>query len=101
MSEINVKTKSGNVSGFCDPKFQNVAAEFVKNFEDRGEIGASVSLNVEGETLLDLWGGYSDADTKTPWGETRYHWFFLAPKQQQHCARIGLLTRVKWSWMQK
>ena len=67
MSKINVKTKTGTVSGFCDPKFQNVAEEFVKNFEARGEIGASVSINVEGETLLDLWGGYSDPDTKSPW----------------------------------
>jgi CubicO group peptidase (beta-lactamase class C family) len=58
MPEIKVKSKAVTVSGFCDPKFQNVADEFIKNFEDRGEIGASVSLNVEGETLLDLWGGY-------------------------------------------
>jgi len=67
MSEMNVTTKTGTVSGFCDPKFQHVAEEFVKNFEDRGEVGASVSLNVEGETLVDLWGGYIDPATKSPW----------------------------------
>ena len=50
MSDFNVKTNVGIVSGFCDPKFLNVAEEFVRNFEKRGEIGASVSLNLEGET---------------------------------------------------
>ena len=80
MSKIDVKTKSGRVSGFCDPKFHHVAEEFVKNFEVRGEIGASVSLNVEGETLVDLWGGYSEPDTKTPWAKDTLSLVFSCTK---------------------
>lgn len=80
MSKIDVKTKSGRVSGFCDPKFHHVAEEFVKNFEVRGEIGASVSLNVEGETLVDLWGGYSDPDTKTAWAKDTLSLVFSCTK---------------------
>jgi CubicO group peptidase (beta-lactamase class C family) len=67
MSELNVITKTGIVRGFCDPSFQNVAEEFINNFEMRGEVGASVSLNLEGETLVDLWGGYRDPAAKLPW----------------------------------
>lgn len=69
MTNISESTKSGTVSGYCDPKFQSVAEEFIKNFSERGEIGASVSLNVEGEKLLDLWGGYRNPETKAPWQE--------------------------------
>ena len=67
MPEFNVTTKTGVVSGFYDPKFQNVADEFVNNFEERGEIGASIALNVEGEAVVDLWGGYRDPVSKAPW----------------------------------
>lgn len=67
MPEVNVKTKMGVVSGFYDPKFQNIVDEFVNNFEERGEVGASVSLNIEGETLVDLWGGYRDPASRAPW----------------------------------
>jgi CubicO group peptidase (beta-lactamase class C family) len=67
MADINITTKAGTISGFCDQQFEDVAAEFVKNFEERGEVGASVCLNVEGQTLLDLWGGYADPMTQSPW----------------------------------
>jgi CubicO group peptidase (beta-lactamase class C family) len=80
MPQMNVKTKSGNVSGFYDPKFQDVAEEFVKNFELRGEVGASVCLNVEGETLLDLWGGYRDPAAQTPWGKDTLSLVFSCTK---------------------
>lgn len=57
MQKIERNTTRGLVYGFCDPKFAGVAEAFVENFEARGEIGASVSLTLEGKTLVDLWGG--------------------------------------------
>jgi len=67
MNSISVATATGTVNGFCDPKFDAVAEEFIRNFDQRGEQGASLSLNVEGQTLVDLWGGYQDPVSKTPW----------------------------------
>lgn len=57
------------ISGRCDPKFDAVKAGFEKNFTDRGEVGASVCLSVNGETLVDLWGGMANLKTETPWVE--------------------------------
>lgn len=57
------------ISGKCDPKFQQVAAEFERNFLERGEVGASVSITIEGETVVDLWGGTANIQSQTKWEE--------------------------------
>jgi CubicO group peptidase (beta-lactamase class C family) len=55
------------VTGQCDPKFAELQSEFERNFSDRGESGASVCLSVNGETLVDLWGGVANPETGIPW----------------------------------
>ena len=64
MQSISIKTKSGMVEGACDPKFSGLVDAFVTNFESRGEVGASCALNLEGRTVVDIWGGH-----KKPGGE--------------------------------
>jgi|UPI0003C14AFB CubicO group peptidase (beta-lactamase class C family) len=53
--------------GVCAPAFAGVRDAFVANFTDRGEIGAAFSLVVDGETVVDLWGGWRDAARSRPW----------------------------------
>jgi CubicO group peptidase (beta-lactamase class C family) len=67
ISNLNVSVKTGEVAGFCDPRFERVAQEFVRNFQERGEVGASVSITLEGETVVDLWGGSANPATNAPW----------------------------------
>lgn len=52
------------MGGFCDEKFSKVQEEFEKNFTDRGDIGASFACTIEGEFVIDTWGGHKD-DAKT------------------------------------
>ena len=66
MQTVSLATKAGHVEGTCDPKFAGVRDAFVENFEARGEIGASVSLTVEGKAVVDLWGGRR-APGGAPW----------------------------------
>lgn len=47
----------GSIHGSYDSKFEPVVSEFIRNFEEREEQGASLCFNVEGETVLDVWGG--------------------------------------------
>ncbi|MBV8410026.1 MAG: beta-lactamase family protein [Alphaproteobacteria bacterium] len=53
--------------GICRPGFERVAEAFAENFKSNGEVGASVSLTVGGETVVDLWGGVADRKTQSPW----------------------------------
>src|SRR5262249_19186196 len=57
------------VSGTWHPKFAAVRDEFVRNFRERGEVGASVCVIVDGQTMVDLWGGTARTDTGEPWQE--------------------------------
>jgi CubicO group peptidase (beta-lactamase class C family) len=66
---LKTSVKTGEIAGFCDPRFERVAEEFVLNFQERGEVGASVCVQVEGETFVDLWGGSADPASNKPWVE--------------------------------
>ncbi|HYK84263.1 MAG TPA: serine hydrolase domain-containing protein [Ktedonobacteraceae bacterium] len=70
MSNVSTMKKSvitGEVAGFYDARFERVAEEFVRNFQERDEIGASVCVTLEGEPVVDLWGGTAQPETGTPW----------------------------------
>jgi CubicO group peptidase (beta-lactamase class C family) len=54
-------------NGTCVPQFAEVQEEFERNFAERGEVGASVCVTVDGETVVDLWGGVADPATERPW----------------------------------
>ncbi|HZR43519.1 MAG TPA: serine hydrolase domain-containing protein, partial [Ktedonobacteraceae bacterium] len=66
-SSISRPVNMGEIAGFCDPQFESVAEEFERNFQQRGEVGASVCVTLEGETVVDLWGGSARPDTHAPW----------------------------------
>jgi CubicO group peptidase (beta-lactamase class C family) len=57
------------IRGTHDPQFVEVLAEFERNFAHRGEVGASVSVTVDGRTVVDLWGGTADPATGAEWTE--------------------------------
>ncbi|HEV2377128.1 MAG TPA: serine hydrolase domain-containing protein [Streptosporangiaceae bacterium] len=55
------------VHGACQTQFDLVRKEFERNFAERGEVGAAVTVVVDGETVVDLWGGTADAGSGRPW----------------------------------
>ncbi len=55
------------VDGYCHSRFEAVAEEFSKNFAEHREIGAAVSIYLEGECVVDLWGGVADQVSARPW----------------------------------
>lgn len=67
--KVQADLPQGQMSGFYDPKFEKVAQEFERNFRERGEVGASVCLTIEGEKVVDLWGGIARVQDGTPWKE--------------------------------
>ena len=54
------------VDGTCDQAFSAVAEAFAANFE-LGEIGAACTVSIDGEVVVDIWGGWSDADRTRAW----------------------------------
>ncbi len=55
------------IHGTNDPKFDAVRDYFVANFDKGLEVGASAVVTLDGEVVLDLWGGVADQETDQPW----------------------------------
>ena len=55
------------IQGTCHERFQPVRTAFERNFDELGDIGAAVSVRLDGETVVDLWGGVADPATDRAW----------------------------------
>jgi CubicO group peptidase (beta-lactamase class C family)/hypothetical membrane protein len=60
-------SKTTRVDGWVAPGFEEVRAEFERNFTERGDIGAAVAAYWRGEKVVDLWGGRRTPDGDEPW----------------------------------
>jgi len=58
---------SGTVNGNCDPRFEAMAELLAGTLESGDDVGASVAVMLEGELVVDLWGGHADEAKTTPW----------------------------------
>ncbi|MDE0349578.1 MAG: serine hydrolase, partial [Gammaproteobacteria bacterium] len=58
---------SVDVRGHCDARFAAVGDAFAENFREGREVGASFAATVDGEFVVDLWGGHADAARTRPW----------------------------------
>ena len=56
------------VHGTCDDRFEAVRTTFASNLDAGLDVGASVAVFLDGEPVVDLWGGTID-DAGTPWAE--------------------------------
>ncbi len=65
--DLDRELAAGRVAGTYDERFAPVVDEFVRNFDERGEVGASLSLTLDGEALVDVWGGVADPTTGAAW----------------------------------
>lgn len=77
------------ISGMCDPKFDVVRETFERNFTIRGDVGASVALVIEGQLVVDLWGGHTDAECTSEWQrDTLVHVHSISKTMVALCALI-------------
>src|SRR5690348_2009302 len=61
------QSRAATVEGACDQRFELVREEFDRNFAERGEVGASVCVTLDGRTVVDLWGGLADPASGRSW----------------------------------
>ncbi len=58
-----------NVHGHIDARFDKVAEALAEEVNSGAEVGAAIAIDIDGECVLDIWGGYADAAKTIPWGE--------------------------------
>ncbi len=57
----------GSVQGTTHDRYAAVRTIFEGNLESGADVGASFCATLEGETVVDLWGGFADAAKTRPW----------------------------------
>jgi CubicO group peptidase (beta-lactamase class C family) len=55
------------INGHAAAGFSAVEDVFRENFRKRGEVGASCAVVIEGQKVVDLWGGFADAQKTRAW----------------------------------
>lgn len=53
--------------GTADPRFDRLRDLFGANLESGEELGAAIAVDLDGETLVDLWGGHADVARTREW----------------------------------
>ena len=84
--------KKPEIFGRCDPAFRAVADAFEQAFferGDQGEVGATCAVMIDGELVVDLWGGFADVGRDRGWSEDTLVCCWSVNKAL--CATLGLM----------
>ena len=82
------------VQGICAPRFAAVREAFAANFAAGREVGASFAATLDGELVVDLWGGHADAARTRSWqADTIVNVFSTTKAMTALCAHMRVDRR--------
>ena len=58
-----------DLHGTCDARFEALRSALARNLDSGDELGASLVIDVDGNIVVDLWGGFCDEKRTTAWSE--------------------------------
>jgi CubicO group peptidase (beta-lactamase class C family) len=79
--------------GYCDPRFDKVAEALAEEITTGGEVGAAIAIDIDGELVVDMWGGHADAAKTIPWGEDTIVNVWSSTKNVTALAGLMLIDR--------
>jgi CubicO group peptidase (beta-lactamase class C family) len=82
------------LGGTCSARFDSLRELFAAKFESGEEdLGASLAVNIDGEMVVDLWGGWADEARTVPWTENTITCVFSTTKTMTSLAALVLVDR--------
>jgi CubicO group peptidase (beta-lactamase class C family) len=93
IAATNISIRMAQVQGHCDARFsklRDLMQEFIASGQD---IGASLCINIDGDNVVDIWGGYADISTKKPWEKDTVVNVFSTTKLVTNLAALMLISR--------
>ncbi|MFE7797854.1 serine hydrolase domain-containing protein [Nocardia sp. NPDC057440] len=87
--------------GFCADRFAAVRQELENRIAADEELGASICVTVDGETVVDIWGGHRDIERTTPWTEDTLVNVFSISKTMTALSALLLVDRGELDVRQK
>lgn len=68
------------LNGHCERSFERVKDAFANHLADGRQYGAAVAVYMRGEPVVDLWGGFQDAQRTKLWNEDTSSACFQPPR---------------------
>src|SRR5262245_31727968 len=81
------------LGGTCTARFEPLRELFASKLESGEDLGASLAVNIDGEMVVDLWGGWADEARTVPWGENTIANVFSTTKTMTALAALVLVDR--------
>ncbi len=81
------------LGGTCSARFDALRELFAANLASGEELGASFAVNIDGEMVVDLWGGWADEARSVPWSEDTITCVFSTTKTMTSLAALVLVDR--------
>jgi CubicO group peptidase (beta-lactamase class C family) len=81
------------LGGTCSARFDPLRELFAAKLASGEDLGASLAVNIDGEMVVDLWGGWADEDRTVPWGENTIANVFSTTKTMTALAALALVDR--------
>ena len=67
MTELGRRADAETVHGHCAPRFERVRDALADAIATGAEVGAALAVHVDGNAVIDLWGGHADGARTRPW----------------------------------
>jgi CubicO group peptidase (beta-lactamase class C family) len=81
------------LGGTCNARFDPLRELFAAKLESGEELGGSLAVNIDGEMVVDLWGGWADEARTLPWTENTITCVFSTTKTMTALAALVLVDR--------
>ena len=81
------------IHGRCDERFGSLREALARNLDSGEELGASIVLDLDGDILIDIWGGFRDQDRTVPWTEDTITNVWSTTKTVTSLAALMLVDR--------
>ena len=81
------------LGGTCSARFDPLREMFAAKLKSGEDLGASLVVNIDGEMVVDLWGGWADEARIVPWAENTITCVFSTTKTMTALAALVLVDR--------
>lgn len=99
-SRFDTSAGAHPIYGYVAPGYESVAEAFAQTLTDPGS-GAAVAIRVDGNTVLDLWGGVADERDGRPWEPSTPSTIFSCTKGLVSILAAHLVTQGRLDYDEK
>src|SRR4029077_20362834 len=85
--------RMSDIHGTCDERFEAVRSALAQNLDSGEELGASIVVDINGDHVGDVWGGFGEQARTTPWDEHTITTVWSSTKTVTSLAALMLVDR--------